>query len=140
MGFAFETSIRRSGVPGHDCFCFVSHTALSWSGKLWACLSLGRTEKQLVTFLAVFAAAGSRVAQGLRHPRGRRGGGVSARREGRRGGRGGTCCSAPAVNRMACWCCSSSMSMCRSSRKSFLSSSIQPSSSWGEAAAHTCFS
>ena len=87
MGFAFETSIRRSGVPGHDCFCFVSHTALSWSGKLWACLSLGRTEKQLVTFLAVFAAAGSRVAQGLRHPEGDAGAGFP--RGGRGGGAGG---------------------------------------------------
>ncbi len=42
-----------------------------------------------------------------------------------------TCCSMLAVNCMAWWCCCSSMSMWRSSRKSFLSSSIQPSSSWG---------
>lgn len=41
-----------------------------------------------------------------------------------------TCCSMLAVNCMAWWCCCSSMSMWRSSRKSFLSSSIQPSSSW----------
>lgn len=35
-----------------------------------------------------------------------------------------------AVNCIAWWCCCSNMSMCKSSRKSFLSSSIHPSSSW----------
>lgn len=40
-----------------------------------------------------------------------------------------TCWSMLAVNCMAWWCCCSSMSMCSSSRKSFLSSSIHPSSS-----------
>lgn len=52
------------------------------------------------------------------------------------GGGGITCCSTLAVNCMAWWCCSSSMSMCRWSRKSFRSSSIQPSSSCGEGAAN----
>lgn len=43
--------------------------------------------------------------------------------------KGSTCWSMLAVNCIAWWCCSSNMSMCKSSRKSFLSSSIHPSSS-----------